>query len=378
MKIAIYETVHLDWVIPYAQLLAEEDLSIHFIISSEFKNDLENIIAQKNLKYTWHFLNPDVSPGKFSKQIFSIFKSNNYDLVVLNSVDSRHLIISIILMFFKPARILVNLHDIHNFFKIKRSISIRTNIRAVGKKSLMLLTDGYIVNAEAMKTYMIKKQFTQKPIFWLPPVFYEPPLRYKNPTSVHTIVVPGSIDKRRRNYHLTLQVIQEMLDRQVSVKWIFAGRPMEDYGAEIIEKAKELNAIGANILCYQEAIPENEFQQIIAACSLILSPLVSSTTIHDNIGEVYGESKGSGNVYDAIRHAKPLIIPSAVTVPKEIRSGCIIYQSKDNLAERLLEILTHDEVLYYYTLKAEENARIFSKERIKNMFKAALLEEAFT
>ncbi len=46
MKIAIYETVHLDWIIPYAELLAEEDLFVSFITSTMFKNDLENILAK--------------------------------------------------------------------------------------------------------------------------------------------------------------------------------------------------------------------------------------------------------------------------------------------------------------------------------------------
>lgn len=374
MKIAIYETVHLDWIIPYAELLAEEDMSVSFMTSAMFKNDLENILAQKNPRYTWHFLDPNDPYNEFSKKIYSVLKSNHYDLVILNSIDSRLLILFMILMLSKPGRILVNLHDINNFFKIKPSLSIRTNIRSFGKKLLMLLTDGYIVNAETMKGYMIKNKLTQKPIYWLQPVYYKPALPGKKSTLANTIVIPGSIDQRRRDYHLVLEVIQEMLDCQVPIKWILAGRPVENYGLEIIEKAKELNTHGADISFYEAVIPESEFQQIIEACSLILSPLVSWTTIHDDILEVYGQSKGSGNVYDAIRHAKPLIVPSTVTVPKEIVSSCIKYQSRNNLIEQLLKILTDGTIFSDYKQKAERNSQNFSKERIKNMFKAAFLK----
>ncbi len=374
MKIAIYETVHLDWIIPYAELLAEEDVSVNFITSAMFKNDLESILAQKKLRFTWHFLDPDDTHIDFFKNIHSALKRNHYDLVIFNSIDSRLLIIFIILMLSKPGRILVNLHDINNFFKVKPSLSIRTNIRSIGKKLLMLLADGYIVNAENMKWYMIKNRLTKKPIYWLQPVYYKPSLTDKKTTFANTIVVPGSIDQRRRDYHLVLKVIQEMLNLRVPVKWILAGKPVEDYGVKIIEKAKELITYGADISFYKEVIPENEFQQIIAASSLILSPLVSSTTIHDNISEIYGESKGSGNVYDAIRHAKPLIVPSTITVPKEIVTSCIVYQSKDNLVEQLVKILTDSSIFSGYIQKAERNSQGFSKERIKNMFKAAFLK----
>lgn len=373
MKIAIYETVHLDWIIPYAELLAEEDISVSFITSATFKPDLESILAQQNTRYTWYFLNPNDRYDEFYKKIYFVLKSDHYDLVILNSIDSKLLILFGILIIAKPGRILVNLHDVNNFFRVNPSLNVRTNIRSISKKLLMLLTDGYIVNAESMKAYIIKNYLTKKPVYWLQPVYYKPESPAQVPVT-NAIVVPGSIDQRRRDYDLVLQVIQEMLKYKLPIKWILAGKPMEDYGVEIIEKARGLNRQGADISFYKEVIPENEFQQIIAVSSWILSPLVSSTTIHDNIVEVYGESKGSGNVYDAIRHAKPLIIPSAVTVPKEIVSSCIKYESKDNLVEQLLKILTDDAISLEYRQKAERNSQHFSKERVKSMFKAALTE----
>lgn len=370
MKVAIYDTVHLDWIIPYAELLAEEDMTITFITSAAFKNDLENIVTQKNSRYRWYFTNPNAGLIESSKKLYSVLKNNRYDLLILNSLDSRHLLIFLNLVLFKPKRILVNLHDVNNFFKIKPALSIRKNIRSIGKKLIMSLTDGYIVNAEAMKAYITENSFTRKPTYWLQPVYYKPTIPGKKVNFDKTIVIPGTIDLRRRNYDLVLEVIQEMLNQEVLVKWVFAGKPVGNYGADIIKKAKELDTHGAHISLYKEEIPENEFQQIIATSSLILSPLVASTSIHDNIREVYGRSKGSGNVYDAIRHAKPLIVPSTVFVPKEIVTSCVFYKSKDNLVQQLLSILSDDSLLGNYRQKAERNSKNFPKERIVNMFKA--------
>lgn len=371
MKIAIYETVHLDLVIPYADLLAEEDLDISFITSGFFKKDLENILAQKNCPFTWHFIDPGETIFKFTKKIRSVFKNNHYDVVILNSIDSRHLIIFMILALSKPGRVLINLHDINNFFKIKPLLSIRANIRAAGKKLLMRLTDGFIVNAEAMKEYMLKNNLTSKPLYWLQPVYYKA-LTEKRIAVEDTIVIPGTIDKRRRDYRLALEVIQEMLNRDVIVTWIFAGQPSEDYGTEIIDKAKKLNARGAKIIFYKEEIPDSEFQQIIGGCTLIFSPLLPLTSIHDDINEVYGETKASGNVYDVIRHAKPFIVPFTFIVPKEIETSCVVYKSKNDLIEQLFKILNDTQLLSAYIQKAKENAKNFSKERIKNMFMAAI------
>lgn len=372
LKIAIYDTVHLDLIIPYAQLLAEEEFTVCFITSADFKDELESILARKNSRYTWYFLNPNDSIRTFSISIFLIFKSRQYDLVILNSIDSRHLIIYTILKLFRPRKILLNLHDINNFFKTKWSVSIRTNIRSAGKKLLMLLTDGYIVNMEAMKNYIAANHFTKKQVYWLQPVFYTPPAQATKTTFSNTIVVPGSIEQKRRNYDLVLYAAQEMLNDKIPVTWILAGKPVEKYGAAIIKKAKKLNTRGAVISYFQEEIPENEFQHILATCSFIFSPLVSPTKVRDNIMEVYGQSKASGNVNDTIRHAKPFIVPSTFTVPADIASSCIIYNSKEDLVEQLLKLLTDNQTLADFKKKAEENAGKFTKERIINMFKAAL------
>lgn len=377
MKIAIYETVHLDWVIPYAELMAQEDVTVSFITSLMFKDDLENILAEKNPRFTWHFLDPASGFIAFSKKLHSIFKSNDFDLLVLNSADSRLLILFMVLRLNKPKKILINLHDINNFFKIKLSLSFKKNIRSMGKKSLMLLTDGYIVNAETMKRYILKNKLTPKPVYWLQPVYYNGSFSNKKAISDKKIVVPGSIDPRRRDYYLVLDMIHEMLRNHVQVSWVLAGRPVYDYGFKIINKAKELNTKGADITFFTEDVPENQFQQIIAASTLILSPLVSSSAIHDNIAEIYGESKGSGNIYDAIRHAKPLIVPAAVKVPEQITSSCITYQSKDDLAKQLFTVLTDDSILKDYQQKAEKNVQFFSKEKIKDMFIAVFRKASF-
>jgi hypothetical protein len=374
MKIVIYETIHLDLIIPYAEILADENITVSFITSSIFKNDLKNILTSENPRYTWHFIDPEVRFFEFFKKIRAFFKNYHCDLLILNSIDSRHIIMFMILLLSKPGKILLNLHDINNYFKIRRSLDIRINVRSIGKKLLLLLTDGYIVNAKAMKAYMLKNSFTRKPIYYLQHVYYKPPLPVKI-TNLNTIVVPGSIDQRRRNYDLVLQAAEELMNRQVPVKWVLAGKPVEDYGAKIIKGAEKLNTRGASISFFKEDIPENEFQNILASSTFILSPLVPLTTVHDNILEVYGQSKASGNVNDTIRHAKPFIVPSTFTVPDEIESSCIIYKSKDNLVEQLLKVLTDKSVFNSYKQKAEENSKKFPKEKIKNMFKEVFMQQ---
>ena len=367
MRILIYEIVHLDWVIPYAKLLADENYRVTFYVASSFEKDLKEALGETFFKYTWIYERPAISNYTFHQSFNKVLSKSLWDFIILNTVDSRHLLIYFLLKKVSNTKVLLNVHAINNFFKPTINLNIRINIRTIGKKLLKRKIDGYIVNAYEMKMYLEKNCLTEKPVFWLPPVIYNPlPAPQQSTNSTFTILIPGTIDVRRRNYDLVLTIMHEyQLEGQNPIKFIFAGKPHDIYGSEIIAKCKELAVMGFDIVYFEEEIPEVLFQKLVSEADVILSPLKSQISIHDNIEETYGITQGSGNIYDAIRHAKPFILPFLVQKVEAIKSSCLTYQTKTELKEVLNMLFLNKQKLSYYHQNAVENSLGFTKEKIK-------------
>ena len=93
--------------------------------------------------------------------------------------------------------------------------------------------------------------------------------------------------------------------------------------------------------------------------------------ISDGVPEQYGQSTSSGNIADAIRHAKPFFAPAWLQVESPLEKSCIRYES-------VADIITIMEQLSgaaYTAIQANayEASLHFTKERI-----IARNEELFT
>lgn len=370
MKVAIYELIHFECIFPYIDLMQELNAEVTFIVSLSFAKELSNNFSFNNNKFKWHFIDNDSSLVLFQKELSSILRKDKYDLFILNSLDSRHIILYYLLKKFNPKKILLTLHDINNFFTASFGVKIKKNIRTLGKKLLHNLIDGFLVNTFLMKQYIEENKFTRKNVYHLPLVLYKS--QFSENRNKISFVIPGSIDERRRNYDFLLNALEEISNK--NVEFTFAGGPVGKYGNEIINRINKLLTRGFKIIYFKEEVSEKEFQEIINNASALISPLVHTTAIHDNINEVYSVSKTSGNINDAIRNAKPLLLPIYINVPAEIKSSCIFYTSEIELVHILNNLINDKKVLNYYNSEAISNASNFSKENIFKLFSNILKE----
>lgn len=362
MKIAIYEPIHLDWVLPYCEFFSHLSHDVSFFTSDAFEADLKTVLGANYSRFTFYYFRLDESRHVFRHKIKHFFLSQSWDVIILNSIDFRHLLLFEAIRS-GTATVLINVHDINNFFRSPLSPHPRKLVRTIGKRLLLKKAGGFIVNANAMRDYILSNQLTTKPVYWLPPVI----TRAKPPAGrpeVPVLTVPGSIDEKRRDYHLVLQVFQKLAEAlSYKIRFVLAGRPVGTYGDTILAKARELQRKGIAITFYTDEIPEATFQDLISRSSLLWSPLCKSTAIHDAIKETYGQTKVSGNMYDAIRHGKPLLVPDWLTVPNELGSSCIRYASANEAFDLASQFFLGDEYFLRLSNEAFLNAQNFSLER---------------
>lgn len=364
MKIVIYEIVHLDWVIPLAEIFRNSEHQITFIVEETMQKDIKEALDDNCYKkYTWHFYNSKWKIKKVYFELNQLLKINHFNVFWLNTVSSKHALFYLLKLKYNKIKLLVNIHDINNLFKSKWSTNIKTSIRHLNKRLLLTQCDSFLVNAERMKLYIEENKLTNKRCYWISPVFYKPQHIHSEKKNF-IVVIPGTVDIRRRNYKMVLNAWEKFIIN-VEAKLILAGRVSEN-AAAVIEQINSSPLLKESVQTYLEDIPETVFQRILSQSTIIFSPQIIKSIFGDEIEEIYGITKNSGNSYDIIRHAKPAIVPEQLIVPKEIENSILRYKSEKELVALLLEFYNNQDFLNNYTQTAQLNSSHFTLKNTYN------------
>jgi hypothetical protein len=160
--------------------------------------------------------------------------------------------------------------------------------------------------------------------------------QYQNLAPVVTrklnIVIPGSVDNRRRNYNTVFELLDQC--RHLPVTITLLGGFVHPHGAAIKERC--LAADDPNLVFYgDEVVDQPEFDKVMNEAHLVFIPSVIDTVIADGTRERYGVSISSGNIFDVIKHAKPFIIPLTLKIPDRLVSSAITYNTIADIVTKL-------------------------------------------
>ena len=139
---------------------------------------------------------------------------------------------------------------------------------------------------------------------WLP-LLYTKQLDQKNVLS-NRVVIPGNVDQRRRNYKRIFNKIKYF---RGEFTFSFLGKAE---GKEL-DKLKRLSQSlpgHVNIEYHDSRVSNEEFEQKMQAAEVLWCPIQKETKFF-SIPEIYGKTKMSGNIGDAIKYAKPAIFPKS-------------------------------------------------------------------
>jgi len=170
---------------------------------------------------------------------------------------------------------------------------------------------------------------TKKKVFDFPfktsNTFYNPDFEYEYPI----FVIPGKIDKERRDYFLILKMFENK--EIINLKWklILLGRPDGRYGKLVIEKSRSINdLIGKKkIIYFDKYISRYRFEGNILSSTHILAPIVKSG---------YKMGKDSGAIYDVFKYNKIGIFNNSYFYDKDLLDAKAVIRYKDN--EELVNI----------------------------------------
>lgn len=316
-KIAYIELdTHAEIALNFMELMADsESFSVDYFFSEKIskqigKKDRVTIIQPKNL------------PEKI--------KAGNYDLVIIGTAH-RYFDVFNKIADENPAAIIV--HNL-NFSKIsKRQLIFNLFKKDTVYRLKLLLKEGLLsapeVYRKANMRLVLDENMASDGVFL--PVFFT---KFQSSTKnkIPKIVVPGEVSNHRRDYAM---VLKEFVRFRNPFELVLLGKATGLELSKLSEIQKNLPD-HLKIRWFTEKVPSNVFEETLSQADILWCPLKRDTEFFSQ-REIYGETKMSGNVGDAIKYGKMAVFPAHYHSHETF-----IIQQKYDVEEQFLSIMNVD------------------------------------
>jgi hypothetical protein len=369
MQIGIFETDHFEGSYPVIKLFDNGQNEITIFTHEKSYRQFKHLFKGDIKRYTWIVKKPSESKYHFIYRIYKKANQKKLDFLYLNTISDNHIIHALMIARLRNMRVITTLHDVNGYFSFEPSFRVRRWVRYIGKKNLVRQVKEFNVVSSTMVEYLRNKLPSDKKVHCIPGCVFEQieGEETTSPTmSPIKIVVPGTIDRRRRNYELVFDLLEKINKTSIEVRVVLLGGVSHEHGNSIIARCRAYASRMSNLQFFERDVVEQPlFDHEMNEAHLVLIPSVVNTVIADGISETYGLSISSGVIFDVIKHAKPFIVPRKLTVPADLNDSCFAYSSIAELAEFLKDLLLYPEKYGRWSDHAIINSNKYTIEKIR-------------
>lgn len=245
--------------------------------------------------------------------------------------------------------------------------------------------DGFVVEYPPIRDHLEDNWEWTKPVYCFSPYVYqgsgtdEPDHTTDTDTDLVEITVSGRVVENVRDYDAVLDAFEGLFSEHGDgVALSVLGRPVGDYGDHVMERCRALDAQGYRVRYYPDTdwVSAEEFDRVLARSDALLNPIyrTEKTTREPAPDEIRGTTKGTGVLFDALKHGKPLVLPAGFTVDSMIEGSTLTYETTEELRRRIGEIVEDREALAALDAAAERNASAYTVEKQRERFDALVRE----
>ncbi|NII28931.1 glycosyltransferase family 4 protein [Pseudoflavitalea sp. X16] len=347
MRIAIFDTEHFEVSYTVIRLFDNGVNQITVFTDAATFRQFEYLFGKDLHRYQWVIQGAQESKYRFLLTMYKQVRQQRMELLYLNTISNNFIVYAGIIALLKKTRTIVTLHAINNHFRFKPALSFRRWVRHTGKRALIAVTREFNVISGTMVSHLKNKLPAHKQVHNLPGAVFDQQQHVHPPLAIHDsihIVVPGTVDPRRRNYDTVLELLEQ--SRHLPVRITLLGAFAQPYGNAIRSTCSRYAATHNNLVFYNTAtVDQSEFDRVMQEAHLVLMPSVIDTVLVDDIPETYGISICSGNVADVIKHAKPFLAPAGLTLPGNLAGSAVTYNNVGDMV-RFLELLRQSPARY--------------------------------
>ena len=346
MRVGIFETTHFEGAYPVIKCFDNGINEITIFCYEASYRQFQHLFHGQMDKYCWVVKTEKDSKYEFIYRIYKESRSRKLELLYLNTISDNFIFYSWMISQLKGIRVLVTVHSINNFFWKLPRFSLRAVVRHIGKKSLIRRVKEFNVVAITLVDCLKTKLPPSRKIYTVPGAIYEEknwelrPLRAEN---VIKIVVPGIVDKRRRDYGMLVKLAELAQAAKLPISIIMLGGVNPEFGPQVIDFIKN-SPFAGNIKHYTGTVVEQpEFDKQMCEAHIVLLPTTIQTYILDGIYEEYGITQSTGTLFDIVKHAKPFMAPRKLRVDPFLQDSCLRYDTADEIIDILIALVESPE-----------------------------------
>ncbi|MXR51170.1 hypothetical protein GRX03_06065 [Halovenus sp. WSH3] len=255
----------------------------------------------------------------------------------------------------------------------ERTSTVFDHLRYLMQPAIRDTFDAIHIEYPPMLRFIENEVEWEQPFLEFPPVvFEESKLPAVGQKDGPRIVVPGRISQQIRNVELLLDAMDAVFERyRGDLTLDFVGRLTGDYETALA-RIESLKDRGYDVRYRENWIPYDEFAASLRAGDIIVNPLhVRRTISHPFRSDMWtGRTNGTGPIFDALRYARPLVVPELFPVDDRLEPFTETYDNADHLADLLVELLSNEDQLAELQTNAEQAARQVTPEAQRPRFES--------
>ena len=335
--------------IAYIELDTHAEIALNFM---ELMNDSkvfsvdyyfsEKILKTLGLQETENI--KKVTPENLIQQL----STDNYQLIIIGTVHRYFNVFEKVAEQFNTSIICHNL----NFVKVSNFDLLSSIFKEDFKYRLkLLLKEGLFrkskVYEKAKNLLVLDRGFdsAQPDKYKFLPIFYTK-FSGKSENETYTIVIPGAVSQKRRDYERVLKSIKNF---RFPSEIIFLGKA-SGKELEILQDFEQSKPENISIKYFTEKVPQNVFDDYMQKADILWCPIQQETEFFSQ-KEIYGVTKMSGNIGDAIKYGKLAIFPEnypskyAFIIPEIDNIEAQLYTQQKHLEYDFQENFSKEKVL---------------------------------
>lgn len=314
--------------------IAYIEIDTHAEIAADFMDLMEDSKAfsvdyyfSEKIKKQIHESNENVFLSDNS-MILDQLETKKYDLVIIGTVHRYFNTFLNITQKYKTAVIVHNL----NFSKASKLDLIKNIFKEDILYRLKLwwkegLFNSSKVYRNASQLLVLDKEFSSSECQFLPLFYSKEFIQSKNEKL--TVVIPGGVSQKRRDYNHVLDIIQKSEGAE-NIDFIFLGKAK----GEELENIKKV-AEKFSLKYFTERVSQKNFEVWMKKADVLWCPIQQNTEFFSQ-EEIYGSTKMTGNIGDAIKFGKVAVFPKNYSSKLQF-----IVSEKENIVQQFNELKDH-------------------------------------
>lgn len=347
MKIAIYDSEHFEttYTLVKAFSLAQHHLTL--FVTAEVAVSLRELLTKEEASLIdWVLL--ERAKIKNTAILYRYCRKEKVDVLWFGTISHHYLLFGVLARMLRKAKTILTIHDANSFFKPAPFHSLRGSLNYTGKKLLAASINGYSTLLTTTKQYIENNFSPSGQVSCIPGSFFTGITKpFPNDINSLVMVVPGSVDTKRRNYTSLFALAEQWQSQNRKLEVILLGGARDAAARSILQQLDKLSTPALKFTIYSQAhISQEEYDRQLTRCDFVFAPLQEKFAEDSALPEQYGLTKSSGCFFDAVRFGKPLLLPAEICLPDELAPQTIVHA-------------THSELVHFIThLTSEKFSRI--------------------